>query len=340
MDYRVPQYAVAPAVAAAKTSVIKIVVIILAVVVVVFLIIAAVAIALGVGLGIGLKKNSDSSSSSDSTITTTTSTSTSTSSTIYSILAAPIVKCNYGGSSTCGCSATQPSFLSPRIHQGYTATTNSWPWMIALYINNNQTFCGGFLISYQHVVTAAHCVIGLSSTSVIAYAGIQTLSSRSSGQARISSVITVHPSYSLSATVYDIAIITLQSAFNQTATVGLCCVTYDTSLPSVGQTGAVCGWGSTAYTVGVVSNDLLQAVIQVQSDSSSCSTSSTSSVQFCAGYSGTDVCHGDSGSPFMISLNNSWTCAGIVSAGQSCSGNSYYTRVSAFQSFINGVING
>jgi secreted trypsin-like serine protease len=323
MDYRVPQYAVAPV--AAKTSVIKIVAIVIAVVVVVFLVIAAVAIALGVGLGIGLKKNSSSSSSSSST---------------YSILAAPTVNCNYGGSSTCGCSATKPSFLSPRIIQGYTAVANSWPWMIALYINNNQIFCGGFLVTYQHVVTAAHCLNGITASTVTAYAGIQTLSTRTSGQARVGSVVTVHPSYTTTNYVNDIAILTLQSAFNQTTTVGLCCLSSDTSLPSVGQTGVISGWGTTSATGTTVSDNLLQGVIQVQSDSSSCSTSSTSSVQFCAGYSGTDACYGDSGSPFMISLNNSWTCAGLVSSGHGCGQSSYYTRVTAFQSFINGVITG
>lgn len=34
-----------------------------------------------------------------------------------------------------------------------------WPWMSALYLKPTQSyFCGGNLISVQHVLTAAHCI--------------------------------------------------------------------------------------------------------------------------------------------------------------------------------------
>jgi hypothetical protein len=42
----------------------------------------------------------------------------------------------------------------------------------------------------------------------------------------------------------------------------------------------------------------------------------------------------------MTSVNNSWTCTGIVDFGSGCGANAYYARVSAFQSFINGVVSG
>ena len=313
-----------------------------AICVAIILILGAIGIGLGVGLGVGLSRHSSSSSSSSSNSGSAAATATAT--TPYSILAAPTVTCTYGGSSTCGCSATSPSFLSPRIVQGYAAVANSWPWMVALYINNNQLFCGGFLVSYQHVVTAAHCVYGQSASGITVYAGIQKLSLRTStGQSRGVSTITVHPSYTPSVYPYDVAVLTLQSPLTQTTTVGLCCLTSDTSLPAIGDRGVIIGWGYTVQGGPNLSDDLLQGVIEIQSDSSTCSTSSAStpsSLLFCAGYSGTDSCQGDSGSPFMTSVNNSWTCTGLVDFGSGCGVNAYYVRLAAFRSFINGVVSG
>jgi trypsin len=326
MDYRVPQYAVAvPAAGTSSTKIGFISVVIVAVII-------SLA-ALGVGLGVGLGRSSSSSNSNSGS----SSGSSGNSSNTYSILSAPSVTCTYGGSSTCGCSATQPSFLTPRIYQGYTAVTNSWPWIVALFLNNNRTFCGGFLISYQYVVTAAHCVNGVAASTIIVFAGIQQLSQLSSGQSRLVSNLTVNPSYSSTAFTNDIAVLKLVSAFDETSTVGQCCLTFDTSLPSIGTHGVIAGWGESSTSNTDLSDNLLQGVIEVETFSS-CSTSGTSDGRFCAGYNGTNACYGDSGSPFMISLNNSWTCAGLVSASVKCGGPTTYTQVSAFQSFISNAI--
>jgi secreted trypsin-like serine protease len=328
MQYPAPAYNVVVPVAKSNTT--KIVLAIVCIIVLGILILGAIGIALGVGLGVGLSRNNGGSSNSGSSATSAT--------TAYSILAAPTVTCTYGGSSTCGCAATQPSFATARIYQGYAATSNSWPWIVAVYSNNGNTFCGGFLVTYQHVVTAAHCVNGQSASAITVYAGIQQLSQRSSGQSRSVLTVTVNSGYSSSTITNDIAVLTLQSAFTQTSTVGQCCLTSDTSLPNVGDLGVIAGWGEIKGST-TVSDTLQQAVIQVQTFSS-CPSGVTSSTQFCAGYDGTNACNGDSGSPFMISLNNSWTCAGIVSNSVTCGDNTVYTRVSAFRSFINGTISG
>jgi secreted trypsin-like serine protease len=317
MNYPAPRYGVARP--PAKSPSTKTIVIIVIIVVILFIIV--VAIGLGVGLGIGLKKHNSDTSTSASTIS------------------APLVTCTYGGPSTCGCSEVKPSFISTRIVNGYTAVANSWPWIVALYIDNYSRFCGGFLISYQYVVTAAHCVDGITASTIIVYAGIQQLSSLSSGQSRVVSAVTVHSDYDSTDLTNDIAVLTLVSAFNETSTVGQCCLTFDTSLPSVGQTGVIAGWGTTSESTSTPSNDLQQGVIEVQT-LSSCTSASTSDVQFCAGFGDTNACFGDSGSPFMISNNNLWTCAGLVSGTTTCGSNTLYARVTAFQSFIDGVING
>ncbi|UJR22288.1 hypothetical protein I4U23_025346 [Adineta vaga] len=286
--------------------------------VVLLLTIGAIAIALGVGLGIGLKKSSDSSSSSTSA------------------LSAPSVTCTYGGSATCGCAAIQPSFSSARIINGYSAVANSWPWTVILYYNNAQR-CGGFLVTYQHVVTAAHCVIGLSTSSLKIIAGVHSLSSSPYAQTRTVSAMQVHTGYDSSTFKNDIAVLKLSSNLTTNNYVGLCCLTSDTSLPSVGQNAVIVGWGTTSTSSTVIPDTLQQAVIQIKT-SSLCGTTSYTDLQFCAGYTNTDSCQGDSGGPLMTAVNNSWTCTGIVSSGTGCAGNGYYTRVSYYRSFIDSNI--
>lgn len=326
MNYPATPYGV-PAAPTTGMSTTKIVVIVVSVIVGIIIILGAIGIALGVGLGIGLsKKDSDSSSSSSSSSTGST------------ILTAPTVNCVFSSTGGCGCAATKPSFKSSRIYQGYSAVANSWPWIVALYINNNQTFCGGFLVDYQYVVTAAHCVDGITASTITVYAGIQKRSSLSSGQSRVVSAVNVNSGYSSSSSVNDIAVLTLASAFNATDTVAKCCTTSDTSLPSTGENGVVAGWGTTSSSSGL-SDDLLQTVIQVKSFST-CGVSGTSDGRFCAGHEQTSPCNGDSGSPFMTSVNNLWTCTGIVSSSIKCGDATAFTRVSSFKSFIDGITSG
>ncbi len=55
-----------------------------------------------------------------------------------------------------------------------------------------------------------------------------------------------------------------------------------------------------------------------------------------------DTCQGDSGGPLMAFVNNVWVLAGITSSGEGCAQPGFpgiYTRVSAFISFIDSIIN-
>ena len=314
---------------------------------VVFIALVVLAIGLGVGLGVGLsRRNSGSSnavsnpgsnavSNAVSSAGSSGASSVITPSSSSSALAAPTVNCVYNVSTTCGCAATQPSFPSSRIFNGQTAVTNSWPWVVVVLSDNGQVLCGGFLISYQYVLTAAHCVSGLATSGIQVYGGIQKLSEEASGQIRTLSSYTAHPNYSPATFANDIAVLTLASPMDQTSDVGVCCLPSDTSSPRIGDIGVIAGWGYPTASSNAPSDDLLQGVIQVQPDSTSCITNTTSAVQFCASNAGTDACNGDSGSPFMVNVNNAWTCAGMVSTDKKCGQTARYTRVSAFRSFIN-----
>jgi secreted trypsin-like serine protease len=309
MRYPAPNYIVQATAAKASSSKIPIIV---AISVTVFLAVCGIAIGLGVGLGIGNKQDSTSGLSIK-------------------------VDCNYN-SSSCGCAATKPTFKSTKIINGYSATAHSWPWMVALY-NEDSFRCGGFLAAnYSFVITAAHCVYGVEQNSILIYAGVDALSSRATAQYRTVSNWQIHPNYysSSTTTLNDIAVIKLSSSFDKNDNVALCCLpSSGTSLPAVGEVAAIAGWGLTVDGDTSSSSDtLLQALIQIQSSSSTCNVSSTSDTRFCAGYGTTDTCQGDSGGPVMTNINNLWTCTGIVSYGIGCKGSGYYTRVSYFRSFI------
>lgn len=270
--------------------------------------ICALAVGLGVGLGLGLKKNNPPPSSNSST-------------------------CN-AATATCGCSSTQPS-VSTRIVNGSIATANSWPWMVAIYISNGR-FCGGTLISSQHVLTAAHCVADVTSNDVIVYAGIQRLSERFNGQIRNLSTIYVHPNYSNSTLVNDLAILKLSSSLNLSTTIGLCCLPTANSRLTIGDYPVYIGWGRTEPTSDF-SDELRQSEPEVV-NSSFCSYASLTDNQICTGNTSSIACYGDSGSPLMMKINDAWTCMGVVNMGLlTCDSYVVFTRVFPYMSFISNI---
>jgi len=320
MNYPVHNNSHGHAQPAAKSSSLKL--IICAVVCILILVsVVIIGISLGVGLGIGLRNKSKSSSSS-----------------VTRVLLTPTVNCTYINSSTCGCAVTKPTFLSSRIINGYTAIAHSWPWTVVIYYDN-QRICGGFLITYQHVITAAHCVYHLpTKKSVRIYAGAHSLSSSTDVQIRDVSQMEIHPDFSINTFLNDIAILKLSASLIPATNVGLCCLSSDISLPIQNELAVIVGWGRIRVDSSSLPDTLQQAVVKIQGSSSACNANSNLDRQFCAGYGSSDACQGDSGGPLMTIVNNLWTCTGIVSYGVGCGNGGYYTRVSYYQSFIDNAI--
>lgn len=295
---------------------------IIAAVVIIFFTILA--IGLGVGLPVGLNPTAYKQNS-----TTNVSSAWNFSS---------AANCVYSNT-TCGCAATKPSFQSTKIINGYPAVPNSWPWMVSLYVDGQFT-CGGFIAStYQFVITAAHCLTDTQQNSVLIYAGLHTRSTRASAQVRSVTSWNIHPNYSGSPLYKnDIAIIKVNASYVANQNVSLCCLPSGTTqLPILNEFGPVVGWGTTISGVSSsLSDTLLQTVVQIQGPSTICNSTATSDIQFCAGYGTSDSCQGDSGGPLMTIVDNTWSCTGIVSYGnEGCGHSGFYTRVSAFRSYIN-----
>ena len=128
--------------------------------------------------------------------------------------------CN--ASATCGCSSN-PASVS-RIVGGESAASSTWgsAVSIAITISGGTSLCGGAILSSSWIITAAHCMASVTSASqVTIYAGSNT---RYSGQSRVASSITVHPSYLSSTYENDIALIQLSSSLTMTAGVNSICI--------------------------------------------------------------------------------------------------------------------
>ncbi|CAF1402023.1 unnamed protein product [Adineta steineri] len=261
-----------------------------------------------------------------------------------------IYSCNT--TAPCGCSQNKVN-INSRIVGGETAASHSWAWAVSLRKPSVGHFCGGTIISPHYILTAAHCLEGvsLSRITITAAVGTDTLYD-SEGQRVIASNIYMHPRWNTVTKENDIAIIKLKNAisFGGSNIAKLCLPAISvfdaTSFPSPNTNLVAIGWGST-ITGGSSSNVLRQVTVQSVSDQvQKCSNSIHNvDLQFCAAVNGggKDTCQGDSGGPLMYysPVYQQWMIAGITSYGRGCGLSGYagvYARASVYISWIKQIV--
>lgn len=216
----------------------------------------------------------------------------------------------------------------PRIVGGIVAPKSLHKFQVALLnpdIGNDYDaqFCGGSLVNYQYVITAAHCVDVLSNYEVAVLAGVRKLNEYGKGNRIGVSHIYLHPYWDEATLDYDVAILRLSKPVYG---VPFAKLPPRNSDPAAGVTAAVTGWGTTAYEENSFPSKLLGVAVPVVDpyvcDSSYSYDGRITPRMFCAGSTGKDACQGDSGGP--ISLGPSFkTLVGVVSWGDGCGWSSF-----------------
>ncbi|KAJ6628670.1 Plasma kallikrein [Pseudolycoriella hygida] len=245
----------------------------------------------------------------------------------------------------------QRKSANPLVFGGTAVTAGDFPWVVPLIRKfNDKFFCGSNLISRQHVLTAAHCIVGKGSTTpftvddIYAYIGRfdLTANEETSRKSDIKQII-IHPNWSTNDIRYDadISILMLKNRVEFTDNIQPICLPSPTDQVFKIK-GTVVGYGKSE--LGGLHENIPRRVEIASYTNDDCFFSDyqfariASPRTFCAGERGKTPCQGDSGSGFYIDVRSSWKILGIVSSTtvQECGSNDFvlFTNVAKYTDWI------
>ncbi|CAM4626246.1 unnamed protein product [Leuciscus chuanchicus] len=197
--------------------------------------------------------------------------------------------------------------LNNRIVGGVDAAEGSWPWQVSLHSSTfGGHFCGGSLINNEWVLTAAHCLPGVSASSLRVYLGRRTQQGVNTNEiSRNVVTIIVHPSYDSNTHDNDIALLRLSSTVTFNDYIRPVCLAAQNSIFSAGTSSWITGWGDVQSGVSLAAPGTLQETMVPVVANDQCNTllgsGSVTNNMICAGLleGGKDTCQGDSGGPMV-----------------------------------------
>ena len=245
----------------------------------------------------------------------------------------------------------------PKIVGGSETTIAQYPWQAALVWSpavrpgdaHKRQFCGGSLVTTRIVITAAHCVFGMSASQIDVVLGRTTLSTNEGAEIPAQALSFQsnynHPSaFSDIPPRYDVGYVVLAqpSAQPRIQIAG----SGEESLWASGASERISGWGCTSDPSNLFgcpfsgpsgTDTLRHATVPIISDST-CGSGSVyggafdPSTMVCAGFlsGGVDTCNGDSGGPLQAPTGGGYRLVGITSWGDGCAqpnAPGVYTRV-------------
>lgn len=226
---------------------------------------------------------------------------------------------------------------SSRIVGGTTTTVDKAKFIVNLRVKG-KFICGGSLITPKYVVTAAHCLDGVTTSELTIVGGATYLTDK--GITRNVKKMFVPKEYNSRDMHMDIAVLALTSSMtgHNISTIQLCKSVWKTN-----DIVTVYGWGQIAEHIDKISNQL--RVVQVPIiGHAKCSElykgrSKLTPSMFCAGdLKRKDACAGDSGGPAIFQNQ----LCGVVSWGIGCAQSKYpgvYTNIMYVKNFIDKIIN-
>jgi len=238
----------------------------------------------------------------------------------------------------------QPVPARGRIVNGNRTTPGAYPWAVGIQFVD-KLYCGGSLITNRFVITAAHCVKGISQRRIKLILGDHDRRENEPAQeTRTIEEIFIRQNFVKKTFNNDIALLKLnrEVTFSQYIR-PVCLPTTDRSYN--GQNTTVVGWGKLGE--GGQPADVLMDVIVPIIPQKKCRretryrASEITENMICAGYDAgvLDACQGDSGGPMVWKGESDeyYTQIGIVSWGQGCARSGYpgvYTRLGRYRDWI------
>ncbi|KAJ5380531.1 trypsin-like cysteine/serine peptidase domain-containing protein [Penicillium cataractarum] len=224
---------------------------------------------------------------------------------------------------------------------GTQAANGEFPYQVSVQTSSHK--CGGSIIDNDHILTAAHCVDGLSAGRLRIRAGSNQHAS--GGKLVKVAKVTQHSEFDAKTLKNDIAVLKLASSLDFGPTISA--VELPSSVddvPPVGTRCSVTGWGSTSAGGSPPSN-LLVAYVDIV-DHEKCveeyaDRSEVDDSMICAGVKGggKDACQGDSGGPLVDASSKKQV--GVVSWGFGCGQHNrdgVYASTAAYLDWIQGAV--
>ena len=236
---------------------------------------------------------------------------------------------------------------NPKIVGGAPAKDGAYPWQVSLVVADISDpgrghFCGGSIYNETWVVTAAHCMPGLTPSMFNVVVGTNVL--KTGVERHTVKRTIVHGDYEKRAPHdSDIALVELNEPLTlgpKVKTIAVAAPDEEDKILTAGKDLIVTGWGATVEGGGVV-RDLREVAVPFVSKKA-CSDplaygNAVTDNMICAGRTagGVDSCQGDSGGPLI--QTSAPLLVGVVSWGEGCARPGkygIYTRIGNFKAWI------